>query len=266
MSRLCNNFPYFTNDKGQYYIPCWDVIEKSDLRGVDEKSAAIITALPYVTVKRGYWREAEGYRVLSLLPAKNFLEVNNLSISENELNAHLSNDQLIQALKGLYKTSKIALAKKLQTLKADVEKGRLKLNMFDAVAEFGEGDCVALFCATEKQEGFIQKNGDLGSLSKAMIFNNERDAESAVRRISAFGYYSQFQVVKIEMRVAEVGSIIQNTIGQTSHLSTSVIASVESAVQKRALQNALEQVSRDEIEHELQKRLSDTPSETKRRM
>ena len=75
MSRLSNNFPYFTNDKGQYYIPCWDVIEKSDLRGVDEKSAAIITALPYVTVKRGYWREAEGYRVLSLLPAKNFLEV-----------------------------------------------------------------------------------------------------------------------------------------------------------------------------------------------
>lgn len=266
MSRFSNNLPYFTNDKGQYYIPCWDVIEKSELKGVDDETVAIITALPYITVNRGYWRNAEGYRVLSLLPAKNFLEVNNLTIPENDLKAYLNNDQLIQALKGVYKVNKNALTKKLETLKKDMDKGRLTLNMFDAVTEFGEGDCVALFCATEKEEGFIQKNGDLGPLSKAMIFNNQRDAESAVRRISAFGHYNQFQVVKIEMRVSEVGSIIQNTIGQTSHLSTSVIASVESAVQKKALQEALEQVSRDEIEQELQKRLNNIPSETKRRM
>lgn len=263
MSKLSNSFPYFTNDKGQYYIPCWDVIESLD--GVEDAHAQVIKSLPVVTVKRNYWANVKGYRVLSLLAAKNFLEVNQLSIQENDLNAYLTNDGIIQALKNVYKATKNPVAKKIQTIKTGLEKGTLSLNRFDAVTEFGEGDCVALFCATKNQEGFIQKNGDLGALSKAMIFNNERDAESAVKRISAFARFSQFQAVKVEMRVAEMGKIIQHSHGQESFLGTSVIASVESAVQKKALQQALEQVSRDEIEHELQKRNA-APEGTKRRM
>lgn len=263
MSRLSNSFPYFTNDKGQYYVPCWEVIES--LYGVDDHDAKIIQSLPLVTIKRNGWFKVSGHRILSLHSAKNFLEVNNLRVSQSELDAQLNNTDLLQALKGVYKSTKSPLAKKISTLKNDLEKGRLKLNMFDAVSEFGEGDCVALFCATENEEGFIQKNGDLGALSKAMIFNNERDAQSAVKRISAFYRYSQFQVVKIEMRVSEVGNIIENPQGLNSSLGTSVIASVESAVQKKALQEALEQVSRDEIEQELEKRNQEEIS-TKRRM
>lgn len=263
MSRLSNSFPYFTNDKGQYYVPCWEVFES--LKGVGANDAEIIKSLPVVTIKRNGWFKVSGHRILSLHPAKNFLEVNNLRVSQSDLDAHLNNHELIQALKGVYKSTKNPLAKKIQTLKNDLDKGRLKLNVFDAVSEFGEGDCVALFCATEHQEGFIQKNGELGALSKAMIFNNERDAESATKRISAFYQYSQFQAVKVDMRVSGMGKIIQNSHGQASFLRTSVIASVESAVQKKSLQDALEQVSRDEIEEELKKRNQEETS-TKRRM
>lgn len=261
MSRLSNTFPYFTNDKGQYYIPCWDVIES--LEGVPETHAQIIRSLPVVTVERSYWTDVQGHQVLSLLPAKNFLDVNKLSIQEAEMKAYF-NDDMLQALKAVYKATKNPVAKKLQTITSGLDKGLLTRNMFDAVSEFGEGDCVALFCADKDKEGFIQKNGDVGALSKAMIFNNERDAESAVNRLSAFWRFSQFQIVKVEMSVAKLGGIIEIAYGE-SCLDTSVIASVESAVQKKSLQRALEQVSRDEIEQELQKRNA-APDATKRRM
>lgn len=239
------NYPYFKNIKGQFLVPIWGIIPLSEGQLASE-DRDVIGKLPEKEL--GYfWNKKKGYGVFDLSSASNSLPVDRLTMTEEEVNNFLGNDELIKTIKKYDKNS----YKKIVRIKNGLKNKTITRHEFDPLYDFAERECVALFCTMKDgREGYIQKNNTLGVLSKALLFESEKDAQATINRQAGLGYAADsFQIVNISAAVKSLGAKINSNkqnAAPTDFNKTSIFA-VGALAQKKTIQDALKMASVEQL-------------------
>lgn len=243
---------YFTNKEGQFLVPCWSVLDIKP-QMVQGKAYDAIRALPYGEYLKNDWRPTMGFKMVGFRRLTNALDPNRLEVSEKEFNAYFENPALIKALKMLRKEvgscGIIDFAQRYQQLKNGLASGAYTAHHFSPLEQFSQTQAVALFCTLKDgEEGYINKKGQLGALSSALIFQNEKDAQAVINRSSVCSIYSEVQMVKLCVSVQELGPRVQS---QHAHIRTdfskSSIMDINALAEKKSIEQALALANYEQI-------------------
>ena len=244
-------YPYFKNEKGQFIVPYWDIV---NLYFFDEKNIpAIVKQQPIKKIGEYTWCTYEGYGVLGLTNASNYLPAQKLAMTEQELQGLLNNNDLLTGLKTLTtnKGQPTPFYKRIVKVNTMLKKEAWTLHLFDPMQEFSEKGCVALFC-TKKDgtEGYVQKNGQLGPLSKAVLFENERDAQANIQRSSMYTGLGKVQAVMLNVSVAGLGNMLinPNPYDDETDFANTSINTIDAYAQKKKIKDALKMASVEQLE------------------
>ena len=240
-------YPYFQNKKGQFVVPIWEVVSPHHYG--DEHIPQIIKNQPMKEVIRDYWRQEEGYGVLALANASTYLPNNKFCMSEDELMFMLESPLFLEGLKKLQEKFNLPFYNKIVKIKKELKKGNLTLHTFDPLEDFSQKQCVALFCTLKNgSEGFIQRNGSLGTLSKATLFENPQDAVAEIGRRGVYMEYDDIQSVWVNITVSELGPMIKSPAGDpTTDYTNSSIEKVSAFAQRQKIVEALKTASVEQL-------------------
>lgn len=146
-------------------------------------------------------------------------------------------------------------------------KQNLTLKSFSPVDDFAHNDAFAVFCRLKfggnVQEGYVvDKDGRLGPLSRALLFESMAAVEHAAKRWrNTFNGLPHVQVVNLKMQVASLGPVLP-TLGAAGYraayndLDNSVIHEIGAQMQRKAIEQALEDASVEQIEQALERKAS----------
>lgn len=156
----------------------------------------------------------------------------------------------------------------MQSRNADFKKmsaQNLTLQAFSPLDAFAQNDAFAVFCRMKFhgniREGYVvDKNGALGPLSRALLFESMAAVEQAVKRWrNTFQTLPQVQVVNLKMQVASLGPVLP-TLGAGGYyaanldLDHSVIHEIGAQLQRKAIEQALDTASVEQIEQALERK------------
>lgn len=156
----------------------------------------------------------------------------------------------------------------MQSRSSDIKKflkQNLELKSFSPVDDFAQNDAFAVFCrlkfGTTVQEGYVvDKDGRLGPLSRALLFESMAAVEHAVKRWrNTFDALPHVQVVNLKMQVTSLGPVLP-TLGAAGYhasnndLDNSVIHEIGAQMQRKAIEQALEDASVEQIEQALERK------------
>ena len=241
------DYVYFKTDKEQFVVPVWAVIPHEKAHLLPSKHDQEIVAKQPLKEGRDFtrWSTYKGYGILDLATASNFLKSEMLSMTEKDLRDMLDNTDLIRVLK----TNNNPSYKKIMQVKKRLKDGTFTINTFDPLSDFAEKKCVALFCTMKDgTEGYVQKSGSLGPLSKALLFESERDARASVNRQSIYYSYDGLQLVNLSVSVESLGERIENTKARSgTDFNKTSIFGVGALATKKKIQDALKHASLDQL-------------------
>ncbi len=300
------NLPYFVDEKNRKSIPQFEAVANEDLlksleQGVsvpptsaDKKllaAIAVLRALPVVNVAdlANRWKtrnvvksQTQVYAAVVPDTYATVLRADALSLTASTVKSTLKNTGLPAAiaLVSKYRSDfNPNTGKKIQKMQKSIEKGLWKLEEYSAIDTFAQAPSYALFTRySNGKEGFMGKNGDLGPLSKAQTYDSEEDMHSFIRRHSIFRYIEKMQVVKLNMSVIGLGDTVTsphykggNTWNGQVDLNAATIYEVGALLQRQAIEDALSQASREQLEQAYKKleensALESTESTVKRKM
>lgn len=141
-------------------------------------------------------------------------------------------------------------------------KQNVVLKCFSPVDDFAQNDAFAVFCRLKfrgsVEEGYVvDKDGHLGPLSRALLFESMPAVEHAVKRWrNTFDGLPHVQVVNLKMQVTSLGPVLP-TLGAAGYnasnndLDNSVIHEIGAKMQRKAIEQALEDASVEQIEQAL---------------
>lgn len=144
-------------------------------------------------------------------------------------------------------------------------KQKLELKSFSPIDDFAQNDAFAVFCRMNFrgniEEGYVvDKDGHLGPLSRALLFESMAAVEHAVKRWrNTFDGLPQVQVVNLKMQVTSLGPVLP-TLGAAGYraanndLDNSVIHEIGAQMQRKAIERALEDASVEQIEQALERK------------
>lgn len=277
---------FFTNAKGQKSPAVWcgiagenalQDLERGKLSSAAQQAIAVIRLQPSVAVADLHYstwgvfrsnKEKNVYAVVGHGSWSNVLDHNRLSIDESQWDMGQPQEHVFAAAK---------ILSRLSSYIDNPKNSRALLNTPDAftrhhfspVHDFAVSTSFAFYCCTKNgQEGYLDKNGSLGPLSKAQTYDNEMEMHAAMSRQSTFRYYDQLQIVNLSMAVTGLGDLVscpRNLNGQVANFTNAAIYDVGAYVQKRAIEDALKQASFEQIE-QAYKSLTQTTQSTKRKM
>lgn len=294
------NLPYFVDEKNRKSVPVYIPLVCETVLGAWESQYAdtpkIIEAIatvrkqprvPLTSVGMRIYRLKQYYAGDELAYAAvvpdtfgNVLRNNNLKVTATDLTDTLNNTELGKAILTLVRLSSSSqpfndeCRPALLRMHKGLGSGSWRVEPFSPLEMFAQTQSFALFTRFHNgNEGYLDKNGSLGPLSKAQTYDSEEELLSALRRHTVFHYIGKMQVVKLNMQVTGVGNEVVspmyngNTYSRVD-LTGSTIHEVAAMVQKRAIEQALEHASREQLD-EAYKKLDNEEAESsapKRRM
>lgn len=277
------NLPYFIDEKNRKSIPQFEAVAQEDLltsleqlvntppTPADKKllaAIALMRTLPVVKVTDlgNRWKtrdliknQSEVYAAVVPDTYTTVLRGDALSLSASTVKATLNATALPAAIALLSKhhhAFNSNTGKKIQKMQKSIEKGLWKLEEYSAIDTFAQAPSYALFTRySNGKEGYMGKNGELGPLSKAQTYDSEEDMHAFIRRHSLFRYIEKMQVVKLNMSVVGLGSTVTSPHykgGNTWHgqidLNGATIYEVGALLQRQAIEDALRQASREQLD------------------
>lgn len=241
---------YLKTDKDQFLIPVWNYVNESYVTKL---------AIPEIIRKQPLERmnnysDAKGYRIFGLTTASSSLDPSQLCMTEQELVDTVNNDDLSKAVKELLGTPSYGYSsnnyKKIMRVKKGLLDGSLKICTFDPLFEFSQSECVALFCTLKDgSEGYIGRDGSLGTLSKALTFESEKDALRDINRRNMYSSYKSMQTVRLNINVSGIGSKIDNAKAWRDEIdfSKTSIYAIDALAQRNKIKDALKQASLEQL-------------------
>ena len=262
-----DTYSYFTDKKGNFFTPTWINVPQNGPNS--DGYRACLNSLPVRGSEESlrYTWMPQRPSILSLSTGKSYLMVDKIYVTDKDFDAFIRDENIAEIQKYFAKDNQI---KKLLKLLKSLKNGTMERHTFDPLTEFLGADSVVLFGKSDSNEGFVSKNGQLGNLSKALLFASERDAQSAINRLSAFTH-QQYQVVRVNMQMTGLGSVLSPTTYKSNYtqegtlLAGSSIDHMAAEVQKRNIEQALKQASFEEFEAEYNRRIEERKS-VKRKM
>lgn len=280
--------PYFLDEKNRKSIPVLEAVTTKDILQVLEKSVAsppthvdtklleaisVLRTLPLVKVEQlgNRWKtraliagQTHVYATVVPDPYTTVLRADALSLTALTVKTILKNTDLPAAIALLSKYHSDLnpnTGKKIQKMQKSIEKGLWKLEEYSAIDTFAQAPSYALFTRySNGKEGFMGKNGDLGPLSKAQTYDSEEDMHAFIRRHSIFRYIEKMQVVKLNMSVIGLGDTVtsphykgSNTWNGQVDLNAATIYEVGALLQRQAIEDALTQASREQLDEAYKK-------------
>lgn len=277
------NLPYFIDEKNRKSIPQFEAVAQEDLltsleqlvntppTPADKKllaAIALMRTLPVVKVTDlgNRWKtrdliknQSEVYAAVVPDTYTTVLRGDALSLTASTVKATLNATALPAAIALLSKhhhAFNSNTGKKIQKMQKSIEKGLWKLEEYSAIDTFAQAPSYALFTRySNGKEGYMGKNGELGPLSKAQTYDSEEDMHAFIRRHSLFRYIEKMQVVKLNMSVVGLGSTVTSPHykgGNTWHgqidLNGATIYEVGALLQRQAIEDALSQASREQLD------------------
>lgn len=297
------NLPYFIDEKNRKSIPQFEAVANEDLlksleqtvsipnTSADKKllaAIALMRTLPVVQVADlgNRWKtrnliknQTQVYAAVVPDTYTTVLRGDALSLTTSTVKSTLKAKDLPAAIALLCKYDdnfNPNTGKKIQKMQKSIEKGLWNLEEYSAIDTFAQAPSYALFTRySNGKEGFMGKNGELGPLSKAQTYDSEEDMRAFVRRHSLFRYIEKMQVVKLNMSVVGLGDTVTSPHykgGSTWHgqvdLNGATIYEVGALLQRQAIEDALSQASREQLD-QAYKKLEETSaveSTVKRKM
>lgn len=277
------NLPYFLDEKNRKSIPQFEAVAQEDLlksleqlvniphTSADKKllaAIALMRTLPVVKVTDlgNRWKtrdliknQSEVYAAVVPDTYTTVLRGDALSLTASTVKATLNATALPAAIALLSKhhhAFNSNTGKKIQKMQKSIEKGLWKLEEYSAIDTFAQAPSYALFTRySNGKEGYMGKNGELGPLSKAQTYDSEEDMHAFIRRHSLFRYIEKMQVVKLNMSVVGLGNTVTSPHykgGNTWHgqidLNGATIYEVGALLQRQAIEEALSQASREQLD------------------
>lgn len=148
-----------------------------------------------------------------------------------------------------------------QAIQKGLKDGKITIESFVPRNDFASTESFALFTGVQTRqgwkEGYLNASGNLVPLSQAKLYDSLGSAESAMGRSHSVSYYSEVQIVRLNLAVSGVESVLTSSkSGVTSDLSSSCIQTVAADVQKQAIQTALQQASDEQLREQWEERRS----------
>lgn len=296
------NLPYFVDEKNRKSIPQFEAVANEDLlknleqavsvppTSADKKllaAIALLRTLPVVKVADlgNRWKtrnliknQTQVYAAVVPDTYATVLRGDALSLTASIVKSTLNTTDLPAAIALVSKRHhdfNSNTGKKIQKMQKSIEKGLWKLEGYSAIDTFAQAPSYALFTRySNGKEGYMGKNGELGPLSKAQTYDSEEDMHAFIRRHSLFRYIAKMQVVKLNMIVVGLGGIATSphykggsTWNGDIDLNGSTIYEVGALLQRQAIEEALSQASREQLD-QAYKKLEENPLEStvKRKM
>ena len=242
---------YFKNKNNQFIIPVWGYVLDQKTKEFPYELPSGITSQP--KFKPHDYSKDLGYRILALSTATSSLDPSRLCMTEKELMDSLNNRDLTDGLRELAKLDPVNKTQylKFRAIQKGLRDETLTLHTFNPLLAFSQTECVALFCSQKDgTEGYIQRDGSLGTLSKALVFESQQDAQKDINRRNVFERYKDIQMVNLNMAVSSLGERIVNKKAWHSQtdFSRSSIHDVDALAQKNKIKQALEQASIEQLQ------------------
>lgn len=148
-----------------------------------------------------------------------------------------------------------------QAIQKGLKDSKITIESFVPRNDFASTESFALFTGVQTRqgwkEGYLNASGNLVPLSQAKLYDSLGSAESAMGRSHSVSYYSEVQIVRLNLAVSGVESVLTSSkSGVTSDLSSSCIQTVAADVQKQAIQTALQQASDEQLREQWEERRS----------
>ena len=297
------NLPYFVDDNNRKSIPQFEAVANEDMLQALEKdlaptttankkliaAIAVLRAQPLVKIEQlgCRWKSralihGQTHVYAAVVPDTYamLLKSDQLQLSASTVKATLNNNLLPAAISLVSKYTDMTNAntgKKIQKMQKSIEKGLWRMEEYSAIDTFAQAPSYALFTRyANGKEGFMGKNGDLGPLSKAQTYDSEEEMHSSIRRHSLFRYIAKMQLVKLNMTVVGLGDTVTSPHYNNGKLwngdvdlTGATIYEVGALLQRKAIEDALNHASREQLD-EAYKKLDNDTSEAeptiKRRM
>lgn len=281
------NLPYFVDDNNRKSIPIFEAVANEDiLKAVEQtittstpadtklrNAIALLRTLPVVKVEQlgNRWKtralsngQIQVYAAVVPDTYATVLKADLLTLNLSVVKSTLNNTALPAAIALLSKHATAMntnTGKKIQKMQKNLNSGLWSLSEYSAIDSFAQAPSFALFTRfTNGKEGFMGKNGELGPLSKAQTYDSEEDMLSSLRRLSIFRYIAKMQLVKLNVTVVGLGDTVTSPHykgGKLWHgdidLTGATIYEVGALLQRQAIENALSQASREQLDEAYKK-------------
>ena len=298
------NLPYFVDENNRKSIPIFEAVANEDILQAVEQTLnpsvasdkkivdaiALLRTLPVVKVEQlgNRWKtrmlingQTQVYAAVVPDTYAMVLKADLLKVGLPAVKETLNNTALPAAIAVVSKRTTAMntnTGKKIQKMQKNIKNGLWSLPQYSAIDSFAQAPSFALFTRfTNGKEGFMDKHGDLGPLSKAQTYDSEEDLHSSLRRLSMFRYIAKMQLVKLNMSVVGLGDTVTSPHYKGGKswqgdidLNGATIYEVGALLQRQAIENALSQASREQLDEAYKKLDNPEPVEsvepTKRKM
>lgn len=281
------NLPYFVDENNRKSIPIFEAVANEDILQAVEQTLnpsvasdkkivdaiALLRKLPLVKVDQlgNRWKtralingQTQVYAAVVPDTYAMVLKADLLKLSMSAVKATLNNTGLPAAIALVSKRATAMntnTGKKIQKMQKNIKNDLWSLPEYSAIDSFAQAPSFALFTRfTNGKEGFMDKHGDLGPLSKAQTYDSEEDVLSSLRRLSMFRYIAKMQLVKLNVTVVGLGDTVTSPHykgGKSWHgdidLTGATIYEVGALLQRQAIENALSQASREQLDEAYKK-------------
>lgn len=268
---------YFSNPQGLKSSPFWSgVVEATALQKLNNSNLSdkqkhaldVVSSLPLIDAQhiKGTRKPSGASGFLHAMPlAGKFypsLDHNTLVVTQEQWEAGQPTQQMLEAIKTLATLcSDVLPPRTSKAMLKDLNAQEMTVHAFSKIENFASCESFALFCCLSTgEEGYLDKNGSLGLLGQAQTYASEVEMRAAIKRYSSFDDYDKLQVVHLNVNVSHVGGFEYPPNGGGSwrmlktDLSQSCLPEVQSYIQKEMIENALRQMSDEQIQDILDRR------------
>lgn len=268
---------YFSNTEGLTSSPFWSgVVSEQTLKnlkqgnptGKELRAIELVASLPLIDAEqiKDTRKAPNASGLLHAMPLVGKFypkfDHNTLLVTQEQWEAGQPTHEMLEAIKVVSGLSKdVLVPRTAKSLLKALETGEITAQQFSKIENFASSESFALFCCLDTgEEGYLDKNGRLGVLGQAQTYASEAEMKAALKRYAMFDEYDEVQVVHLNVHVSRIGGV-QQTIDHGSgwrmiktDLSQSSLPQVQSYIQKKMIENALRQMSDEQIQEILNSR------------
>lgn len=268
---------YFSNSDGLVSSPFWcgvvseqtlKKLKKGDPTGKEKRAIELVASLPLIGAEqiKDTRKAPNASGLLHAMPLVGKFypkfDHNTLLVTQEQWEAGQPTHEMIDAIKIVAAMSEeVLLPRTVKSLLKALETGEITAEEFSKIENFASSESFALFCCLGTgEEGYLDKNGRLGLLGQAQTYASKAEMEAAIKRYSLFDDYDKVQVVHLNVNVSHVGGFEYPPNGGGSwrmldtDFSQSSLPEVQAYVQKKMIDNALRQMSDEQIQEILANR------------
>lgn len=268
---------YFGNTEGLKSSPFWSGVvsaatvqklKQSTLSATQKDAVELVSSLPLIDAQhiKDTRKPTNASGLLHAMPlvGKFYPSVdhNTLVVTQEQWDVGQPTHQMLEAIKTVAPLSEdVWVPRTAKSLLKALETGDITAQKFSKIENFASAESFALFCCLNTgEEGYLDKNGRLGLLGQAQTYASEAEMKAAMKRYAMFDDYDKLQVVHLNVNVSHVGGLEYPPNGGGSwrmlktDLSQSSLPQVQAYVQKKMIEDALRQMSDEQLQEILDRR------------